>query len=251
MIWAYKSLFLILFLILFLSNSLYAFSFAVFGDSHSNTDIFKIILDKVNADQDIAFAVHVGDLVNYGKKTDYEKYLSLTKGRRVKIYQVMGNHDAVRGGYKLFQKYFGPAYYSFDRENAHFIILDNAFKGDFNQTQYNWLVADLQKNQGKPIFVFFHKPVFDPTELYSDYIMSERKTAEELRELFRKCRVRYVITGHIHGFGKAEREGVIYMLSGGAGGKLHLPYYLGGFYHYVKITVKGDKITDKAVKLDD
>ena len=249
MTWASKLLFLILFL--FLTSPLNAFSFAVFGDSHSNTDIFRTILDKVNADPEIEFAVHTGDLVNYGKLTGYEKYLSQTKGRRVQIYQVMGNHDAVSGGYKLFQKYFGPAYYSFDRENAHFIILDNAFKGDFNKIQYNWLVADLKKNQGKPIFVFFHKPVFDPTELYSDYIMSERKTAEELKELFRKYRARYVITGHIHGFGKAEREGIIYMISGGAGGSLHLPYYLGGFYHYVKITVKGDKITDKAVKLDE
>lgn len=229
----------------------FAFSFAVFGDNHEGYQVLDRIISSINQDKDIVFAVNMGDAVDRGQKASYQRYLARIKKSRVKIYQVMGNHDASFGGYKYFHKYFGPNYCSFDYENAHFIVLDNSFKGTFNKKQYNWLISDLIKNQGKVIFVFFHKPVFEPTEFYPDYAMAERDTSEKLMEVFKKYRVRYVVTGHIHGYGRALREGVVYIGSGGAGGKLHLPYFLGGFHHYVKITVKGDRIKDEVVRMND
>ncbi|MFA4906209.1 MAG: metallophosphoesterase [Candidatus Margulisiibacteriota bacterium] len=232
------------------STQAWAFTFAVFGDNRDGEETFKLILNKLNADPP-AFAVNTGDFVSRGSKAEYEHYIKLIKGAKFKVYNVMGNHDEVYGGGKWFAKYFGPDHYSFDYENSHFIVLNNAFKGDFDKKQYDWLVADLKKNYGKNIFVFFHKPIFDPSETYPNYVMSERKTGQELMELFKRYKVRYVFTGHIHGYARAEREGVVYIVTAGAGAPLYLPRWMGGFNHYVKITVDGDRINEEVVKIYD
>lgn len=235
-------------LLLIVSPAL-GFTFAVFGDNRDGEETFKQILKQLNADPP-AFAVNTGDFVSRGQKSEYEHYIKLIKSAKFKVYNVMGNHDEVYGGGKWFAKYFGPDHYSFDYENSHLIILNNAFKGDFDKKQYTWLVADLKKNYGKNIFVFFHKPIFDPSETYPDYVMSERKTGQDLMELFKRYKVRYVFTGHIHGYARAEREGVVYIVTAGAGAPLYLPRWMGGFNHYVKMTVDGENVIEEVVKLN-
>jgi hypothetical protein len=74
--------------------------------------------------------------------------------------------------------------------------------------------------------------------------MSGRKVTEELVKLFAKYKVTRVFAGHIHGYAKTERDGVVYSISGGGGGQLHLPPEFGGFYHYLRIDVDKKKITD-------
>jgi predicted phosphodiesterase len=73
---------------------------------------------------------------------------------------------------------------------------------------------------------------------------------EELMALFKKYQVKMVVTGHIHGYARAERDGVIYLVTAGAGAPLYLPADFGGFYHYVKITVDGNKISEQVIKID-
>jgi len=236
--------------IISLISPAWAFSFAVFGDNRDGDEIFSELLGKMNKDNEITFAVNTGDFVSSGKESEYKHYLNLIKKSRFKIYNVAGNHDMVGQGAKWFKKYFGPDVYSFDYENAHFIILNNSFEGVFDKRQNDFLISDLEANKKKQNFVFFHRPMFDPSEVYPNYVMSERKTAEELMEIFARYRVRYVIAGHIHGYAKATRDSVVYIVTGGAGAPLYLPNYLGGFNHYVKITVDGNKIKDEVIKLN-
>jgi 3',5'-cyclic AMP phosphodiesterase CpdA len=243
--------FLILFFISSFSAQAFAFSFAVFGDVHANDTVYRKIISRINADKSIEFAVNTGDLVNRGEKNDYLKYLELNKSLRVPIYTAKGNHDAVYYGYRYFNKYIGESYYSFDRGNSHFIILDNALRRNFDSSQYNWLLSDLKADKKEHTFVFFHKPVFDGSGLYSDYIMESKRFGELIMGTFRRNKVDMVFTGHIHGYGKAEREGVVYIVTGGGGGTLHLPRFAGGFHHYVKVTVNGGKIIDEVVTVDD
>ena len=96
-----------------------------------------------------------------------------------------------------------------------------------------------------------HRPLFDPTETYKNYIMSGRQTVKELMELFERYRVNYVIAGHIHGYARAKRGGTVYMLCGGAGAPLYLPKDLGGAFHYVKISVDDNRISDEFHKINE
>ena len=79
-------------------NRVWAFSFVVFGDNRDGDGVFKDLIKKVNAEKGIAFAVNTGDFVSNGKYEDYLNYLNLISSLEVKVYNVMGNHDAVGDG---------------------------------------------------------------------------------------------------------------------------------------------------------
>ena len=221
------------------------FSFAVFGDNRDGDEVFIDLINRLNSDPSLAFAVNTGDLVPYGREAEYKKYLAMTKKLNIKLYNVPGNHDLVAGGYKYYLKYIGPYYYSMDYSNSHFIFLNNAFKESFDTEQFSWLKKNLEDTKQEHIFVFMHRPTFDPSEIYSGYVMSGRQVAEELIRLFERYKVNYVFAGHIHGYAKARRGSVNYVVTAGAGAPLYLPREIGGIFHYTKITVDGDEIIDE------
>lgn len=231
------------------SSSVEGFSFVVFGDNRDGDNVFMDLLNKIKTDEKIRFAVNTGDFVPGGKKEEYINYLSMIAGFPLKIYQVPGNHDMVGRGYKYFAGYFGPDYYSFDCGNSHFIVLNNALKESFDAGQFAWMRRDLAGTKKENKFVFMHRPCFDPTEIYKNYTMSGRKIVEELMGLFEKFRVDYVFAGHIHGYARTSRNGVVYVVTAGAGAPLYLPVNLGGYYHYVRIKVDGSSIKDEVVKI--
>lgn len=226
-----------------------SFSFIVFGDSQGNKTMLKDLTDRINRETDIAFCVNNGDSVPVASEANYKKFIALSSKIVPKVYNLVGNHDVYPGGYQFFYKYFGPTYYSFNYGNAHFILLDNALAKSFNVQQFNWLKADLAANAKEPVFVFMHKPVFDPSEIYPDHIMSGRQIIEELMALFKKYKVAYVFAGHIHGYARTVRDGTVYMVTAGAGAPLYLPREFGGFFHCVRVDVNGSKTTDKVLML--
>lgn len=247
-----KVLFLIFIFLIFNFSIAFAdsFSFLTFGDNQGWNKTYKILLDKASLEENIAFAVHTGDFIGYGKDKEYIDYLNLiNQYPNLKIYHAMGNHDAVAGGWKRFAKYFGPAYYSFDYKNAHFVILSNAFANSFTEKQISWLKHDLATTKKPLKFVFFHKPVFDASGLYTDHIMDSRRMSERLQIIFSRYQVDYVVCGHIHGYAKATRGKTTYIVSGGGGGKLYLPPMFGGFHHYVRFDIDNDKISTSVVRL--
>ncbi|MCX5751674.1 MAG: metallophosphoesterase [Candidatus Saganbacteria bacterium] len=225
------------------------FSFVVFGDPQGRNDTFSDLIQKVNREKEVSFAICVGDLVEDGKRSDYLEYIKTVSTLKPKLYNVIGNHDAQKSGWKYFEEFFGPTYYAFDYDNSHFILLDNAFGESFTPKQYQWLKNDLKENQGKNIFVFFHRPIFDPAEIVEGYLMSPKQIAQELEALFYRYRVKYVFAGHLHTYARAERDGVTYIVTGGGGAPLHMPEMFGGYYHYVRVDVNGDKIKDRVVRI--
>ncbi|MFH1347803.1 MAG: metallophosphoesterase [Candidatus Margulisiibacteriota bacterium] len=227
-----------------------SFSFVVFGDSHEGYETFDRLIKKVNKEKDLAFAVHLGDAIQYDGERNHEDYLKREAKLKLKVYHVPGNHDLAGKGYLAYRKLMGPYYYSFDYKNSHFIVLNNAFPNSFDAKQFAWLKKDLAATDKENIFVFLHRPVFDASEIFSGYVMSGREVTEELMALFDKYKVDYVFAGHIHCYAKVKR-GTVYIVSGGAGGQLHLPRELGGFYHYVKIRVDGRNISDKVIRVYD
>ena len=221
----------------------------VFGDNRDGDKIFQDLIAKINQEKNVSFALSLGDFVSYGKEDQYLAYRKLIANLKFPVYHVPGNHDLIGNGERYFKKYFGPLYYSFDYEGAHFTIINNAFRSYFDHTQFEWLKNDLSTTKMPIKFVFMHRPTFDPSELYKSHVMSGRKVVEELMQIFERNKVNYVFAGHIHGYAKAERNGVVYIVSGGAGSPLHLPPAFGGFYHYLKIKVENGKIQDQVVKV--
>jgi 3',5'-cyclic AMP phosphodiesterase CpdA len=225
------------------------FSFAVFGDNREGDSAFKKIIQMVNKDRDIKFCVNTGDLTPHGWSSEYDKYWKMCTACKVKIYDTIGNHDLglFDAGRNIFKKKYDGTYYYFDRDGSRFIVLDNAKSRGMGRGQFIWLKDVLDTKMTK--FVFMHMPIFDPSDTYPNYIMMPKDENEALNKLLIREDVRYVFGGHIHGYGREERDGIIYILTAGAGAPLYLPAFNGGFYHYVKVTVDGSKITDKVVRI--
>jgi 3',5'-cyclic AMP phosphodiesterase CpdA len=229
----------------------FAYSFAVFGDNQGNYPVLKAMIAKLKQEKGLDFIVSLGDVVPYGEAAHFIKYKKLIGELGLPLYQTIGNHDAVDGGWKTYQKYFGPLYYTFDCQGDRFIVLDNSLSRSFDSEQFSWLKEQLAKPGARHKFVVMHKPVFDPSELYKSHVMSGRAVTEELIRLFAKYKVDYVLAGHIHGYARSERDGVTYIVAAGGGGPLYLPPQFGGFFNYVIITVDQNRISDRVVHIYD
>lgn len=114
------------------------------------------------ANEEVTFIVHTGDIC-------YEKGL-IFHGRNVTgetmgipVYYCVGNHDLVKGNYgeELFEKNFGPVFYSFEAGNTHFIVTP-MLAGDYQPSYtkedvYRWMKNDLQLvDPAKNVVIFNH-----------------------------------------------------------------------------------------------
>jgi len=231
------------------------FTFAVCGDNRNGDDIYSQLLSLVMADQAVppapggtgsAFLINTGDLVPYGLASYYENFRQLMAPFQKPFYPAPGNHDLYAGSLDNFLKYSGaPAvHYTFDYGSVHFTIVNSAL-GELNAPELAWLEADLAATRQPVKMVFLHCPPFDPHG--GSHILT--RGAEELMALAVKYQVRYVIAGHIHGYAREVRDGVTYMITGGAGAPLYYPPDDGGFYHYVRLTVNGTQVAEEVVKI--
>lgn len=109
-----------------------------------------------------AFVIHTGDICYEPGLNNHIKIMN-TANMNTQIFYCIGNHDLVRGKYgeEVFEKNYGPVYYSFDVGSVHYIVTPMP-GGDYapgytQEDVYYWLKNDLdQQPDGKPIMVFNH-----------------------------------------------------------------------------------------------
>jgi hypothetical protein len=119
----------------------------------------------------VAFGVTVGDIVSdtLSLFPAYERAVARTG---IPFAQVVGNHDLDMtspgdgGSTATFQRHFGPTYYSFDRGEVHYVVLDDVlwhgsgYIGYVDDAQLAWLAADLAHVEaGRTVVVFLHIPL--------------------------------------------------------------------------------------------
>jgi 3',5'-cyclic AMP phosphodiesterase CpdA len=238
----------------------------VFGDNRPEAAdkrlpwVFKQIIGEIRRLHP-AFVVTTGDLI-FGSKTDpalvekeYDEAIPLVQSVGVPVYFAAGNHEirGVAANEELYRRRVSDKlYYSFDYGNAHFVILDGDIVGQEHRitgAQFDWLEKDLQQAQSaKHIFVFQHQQPY-PVSLHIgsslDVFPAER---DRFQALLEKYHVEALITGHEHLFDDSVRGGVREIIAGGAGAPLYPSARGGSFYHYLLITVDGDKTFINVVK---
>lgn len=146
------------------------------------------------------FGVGCGDLV-YDRLHLLEDYNKSIRAMDIPFFQVVGNHDmdfmdsrtdAVST--RTFNSYYGPSYYSFNRGEIHYVILDDVFFtgtkreyiGYLTEDQLAWLEKDLRYIEaGQTVVLCAHIPIFhvkNKTYLYE--LLSPFKT--------------HILSGHTH-----------------------------------------------------
>jgi hypothetical protein len=209
----------------------------VWADPQINTDAQAEQLISISAQDTRAHAqellkqgpVHgitAGDIYwdNFAMIPPYKKAVAVTG---IPFFQVLGNHDmdinvrSDEASDDTYHRHFGPSWYSFNRGNAHYVVLDNVFYyangynyiGYITEQQLKWLEQDLALvKPGSPVFVSMHisaytgeKRRYQKKEDHPGNITFNRQTLYNLLKPFNA----HLLTGHTH-YNENIQEGGVY-----------------------------------------
>ncbi len=240
------------------------YKYIILGDNRDGYDTFEQIIQQVNAENP-AFVIDNGDLVFSGKSNQYRLFDKTVSKISTTLCTTLGNHDIRGKGRSTYNMLYGPEYYSFDFADSHFVFLDSSpgwsEKQAISDEQYTWLEKDLKKSKDKRIFVFTHIPPRDPrsdvtpneianyvNKVENDKSWVEQKLnsynetknmdhgfqdpleATKFESMMSKYHVDTVYLSHIHSYFEYTKDGVRYLISGGAGAELLTK---NSYYHYL------------------
>jgi len=166
--------------------------------THSVPDVQKLV--AAAGAGALLHGITVGDIVwdNHALFGEYDKAVAQM---RIPFFQCLGNHDMDynKGGDEAsddtFQQLYGPTYYSFNRGQVHYVVMDNVrylgkdrdYDGFFQQNQLDWLQKDLSfVPKDKLVVLCVHIPVHKGT-----------KNNEALYSLLEGRNV-HIMSGHTH-----------------------------------------------------
>lgn len=255
------------------------YKYVILGDNRDGYDTFEQIIQQVNGLNPV-FVIDNGDLVFSGKPNQYRLFDKTVGKIATTLCTTLGNHDILGNGRETYTMLYGPAYYSFDFGDSHFAFLDSSSgwveKQAISEEQYTWLENDLRNAQGKEIFVISHIPPHDPRtnvakneipnfvdevqnkgswfeQKLNNYSVSKgmdhgfQNPEEGVRfeKLMSDYHVDTVYLSHIHSYLEYTKDGVRYLITGGAGAELLMK---DSYYHYM-IAKIGDARTATIVEL--
>ena len=240
--------------------------FVAMGDSRSNPDIFKKIIDNTQA-ANPDFIISMGDLVaNGGSYDEWEEfYFSIAGGMidHIPLVSTLGDHEGSGDDGELFRHFLRTdqttekQWFSFNYGNAHFISLD--YRHPDSDEMIRWFKEDIESADAKWNFVFMHRPCYN---------LGGHRSAwgrDQWPELFRQYGVDIVFAGHSHQYERfypirPERQPdshpVTYITTGGAGAGLYdvtqNPFLAvaESVNHYVVFEISGDTLRAKAIRND-
>lgn len=228
--------------------------FFVVGDNHGPKQVYKELLQKAKA-QGASFAINLADLTEHGTAAELQDVLALEQAVGLPVEHVIGSHDIKSDPSRAtWRRVIGAPYRSFDRDGAHFVLLDNADRTvGFPDEELAWLKKDLAAAKGRPVFLFYHRPFGLPLEKFfgDDETPTSRKTNEAFRSILREFKPRLIVTGHVHFYLPYTLEGVESYVTGGGGDPTQT--ILGGagasFFHGLLVTLGKDGPTVSVLKL--
>lgn len=259
-------------------NDSTAYMFALIGDSQKNSKTpwaWERIADLVWQDRP-NFVVHVGDIVDDGNVlTDWTDdffpggHVLMSKSP---MYTALGNHENDADYY--YQYFHNPEpeyYYTFKYGNAQFFIIDTNRDVTEGSEQFTWLEWELAKSDATWKIALHHHPPYSSEE--NDHGDSWKEAskmgthARNLVPLYEEYGVDFNLFGHTHVYERTwplknnmvnQKEGVIYINSGGAGGGLEdfmptrnwFTAELQTGHHYSTFTIFDRTLVYKAIDSD-
>ena len=189
--------------------------FALTGDTQLRLDQVEDFVGHVNDMGNIDFTLICGDLTNFGLFEEFKWLHEELKVLNHPYLPVIGNHDFIANGPKIFKEMYGPFDYSFIVGNFKFVAINtNSIEFGFDGTVPNigWLKTQLADTIGiKNIFVFSHiMPWSDDFDENLEVPFSSTLAASKVKVSFH---------GHHHNFESDERynDGVQYVITGSTG----------------------------------
>ncbi|MCR4315925.1 MAG: metallophosphoesterase family protein [Planctomycetes bacterium] len=237
-------------------------SFVAMGDTRSQRDRHEQVVEVIRSFAPYDFVINSGDMVSRGSDpAGWKDFFEITAPviSEAPYFMVAGNHEGDADLYwDLIDMPKGEdseRYYSFDRSNAHFVVIDSNDTWPLNAAQREWMKRDIESHvEADWKFVSFHHPPFGTNP---GRRMGGLQMRLVLHRWMRDLGVDMVINGHDHHYVHALADGVHYILTGGGGAPL---YELGEpdrytvtqarVYHACKIEIDGLVLKMKAIDID-
>jgi 3',5'-cyclic AMP phosphodiesterase CpdA len=242
------------------------FRFVAYGDTRDQHEIHREIVKGVISFKP-ALVLQTGDLVHHGDAAEEWRIFDQITGdmrRQIPYYPARGNHDVGTSGFYE-QRVTQPVlsgnkhFYSFEKENLHFVALDTQQALGPTSEQGRWLEADLAKAQAEGRFIvpFFHKAIFSigPHAVERDVVALR----PILHLLFKKHGVRLAFEGHDHIYYRTVRDGITYVVTGGGGAPLYDEAHpelrvpgdvFAAVHHFCVADVYADRVAVKVYRRD-
>lgn len=230
--------------------------FIAWGDSRTYYDRLARVAELAAKDLP-DFTVHSGDLVEEGTvEEDWDRFFDAAGPllRTGALWPSIGNHEiGAKQYFDLFVLPHPESYYTFTAGPAQFFILDANWSTRKDPKQIAWFAEESKKSRARFKFVVCHQPLVSCPD--DDFAFDKESSMYGLYgRLIEEAKVTAVFQGHNHNYQRAERKGVVYITTGGAGAPL---YPIGDLtaetkfarevHHYVRVRLKGRTMTLEAV----
>ncbi len=244
----------------------------------SSPNARQALVARIAAENPAAIFIN-GDVPWHGVDADYEVYRSETRrwrARHLRVYPALGNHEfsacqesiCLERWWGTFTQLRGRRWYSVAiGDKVVGIALDSDASLLPGSDQRSWLedqVASLDPKVRVVLIVMHHPPLADvQTSKLTDHNPrpNEQSLAAYLKTAAAGSAARFVVSaGHIHNYERFEKDGVVYLVSGGGGA---FPYEVertasdlyqnADFpnYHYVRFTLRHQILSGEMIRLGD
>ena len=230
----------------------------IYGDSRTDHQIHQKIVDEIIKTKPV-LVFHTGDLEEDGLNPDQWTIFNDIVSDLVKItqfYPALGNHE--NNSHFYFDNFDLPnneRWYSVEKDNLQFIVLDSNSDCSIGSEQHLWLEGDLQNiNENiKFVIAIFHHPPFSTGSHTED----EKGLRQTIVPLFEKYGVAIVFNGHDHDYERSLCNNIYYIVTGGGGVPLYdqsrISPYSQKFikaYHFCKLTLINNQLIVEVYDID-
>lgn len=200
-----------------------------------------------------------GQLYPFEYIFEYKTCYNILQDFTVPTYLCPGNHDGYiqtfQDGFKFWEKYFGPLYYSFNYHNTHFLSINSYdwpakarlgfsylvfnWGGSIQEDQINWIENDLKTHSEaqQTIMMMHHNPLWDTVT--DSLVGNGYYNREKILNLIQTHKVDAVFDGHVHYDNITVDNETLYVTTTTASSSLDKD----GYWGYRFITVENSSIT--------
>lgn len=224
------------------------YNFVILGDNRDNPEMYKKIMEHVIKFKPL-FILNTGDIVgNCNEYDEWVEFLKISKMADCPYFVSFGNHEYKgKKDFEFLKKILDfpgkKPYYYLNFGDLQIIVLSSEIPRQHSKIvgkQLKWLEKTLKKGNFKHRIVLIHRPFYpnkDKGHHYKDSLNKYPKERDYVIELFKKHGVKYIYCGHDHYYDKKQVNGIIHVITGGAGAPLYAEKDEGGHNHFIVVTV--------------
>ena len=210
-----------------------SFRFAVISDTQRFYDELEAVVAALKQRTDIDFLILTGDITDFGTTKEYRWINERLQELNIPVLTVIGNHDCVGNGKKIYKDMYGPYDYTMNIGRNRFVFINtNSLEFSDPVPDLNFFRSALQDTANfDQAFVLSHVPPFD-----GDF---ERSMEEEFTRISHDSKVKVSIHGHKHSYAKPTKyydDKVDYLIVGSVEKR-----------GYEEVTVSGKQVSLKRI----